>query len=90
MLPESRGRERGSAVLVVLAGDHQPELLHVGGVLGADKGPKSFSGYTPGSSCGAMAFPLLFLGAIVVGGQDRKSTRLNSSHSGESRMPSSA
>ena len=28
--------------------------------------------------------------AIVTGKQDRKSTRLNSSHSGESRMPSSA
>ena len=27
---------------------------------------------------------------VVVNSQDRKSTRLNSSHSGESRMPSSA
>ena len=27
---------------------------------------------------------------LEVGGEDRKSTRLNSSHSGESRMPSSA
>ena len=27
---------------------------------------------------------------IYVGGRDRKSTRLNSSHSGQSRMPSSA
>ena len=28
--------------------------------------------------------------AAVIGAEDRKSTRLNSSHSGESRMPSSA
>ena len=28
--------------------------------------------------------------AVVLVGRDRKSTRLNSSHSGESRMPSSA
>ena len=27
---------------------------------------------------------------VIVGGQDRKSTRLNSSHVSESRMPSSA
>ena len=30
------------------------------------------------------------LGEVPVGAVDRKSTRLNSSHSGESRMPSSA
>ena len=32
--------------------------------------------------------PMLFVGAAGIA--DRKSTRLNSSHSGESRMPSSA
>ena len=30
------------------------------------------------------------LGAVASESEDRKSTRLNSSHSGESRMPSSA
>ena len=30
------------------------------------------------------------LGVVRAGGQDRKSTRLNSSHSAKSRMPSSA
>ena len=33
---------------------------------------------------------MLLLGVGVLAGPDRKSTRLNSSHSGESRMPSSA
>ena len=35
-------------------------------------------------------FALPFIVMEYVGGEDRKSTRLNSSHSGESRMPSSA
>ena len=40
-------------------------------------------------------FPALFvlanmLSGPLLGTEDRKSTRLNSSHSGESRMPSSA
>ena len=33
---------------------------------------------------------VVWAGCLCVGGGDRKSTRLNSSHSGQSRMPSSA
>ena len=35
-------------------------------------------------------FILVYIDDILIYSQDRKSTRLNSSHSGESRMPSSA
>ena len=42
--------------------------------------------------CSAMGFVIASVSMPVFFkfGQDRKSTRLNSSHSGESRMPSSA
>ena len=36
------------------------------------------------------AIAVMLVAALVVGGTDRKSTRLNSSHVSESRMPSSA
>ena len=39
---------------------------------------------------GSLDIPFLAIGSMALAGIDRKSTRLNSSHSGESRMPSSA
>ena len=44
--------------------------------------------YAKLGKCEFWIHEVLFLGHII--NQDRKSTRLNSSHSGESRMPSSA
>ena len=46
----------------------------------------------PGNNCGGCGYPGCdgLAAAIAKGEADRKSTRLNSSHSAKSRMPSSA
>ena len=52
-------------------------------------GALAFAGYTPPYEA-TLTKNLRDGGAIIIAKTDRKSTRLNSSHSGESRMPSSA
>ena len=54
------------------------------------KQPLHFTFLTIGSRGDVQPYIALAKGLIADGHRDRKSTRLNSSHSGESRMPSSA
>ena len=57
---------------------------------GADPRLQAYSIEIPDCCLWEPEHPFLYRGAWSVGGVDRKSTRLNSSHSSVSRMPSSA
>ena len=60
-------------MLIVLAGDYRPELLHVGGVSGAhERRAKLLLRLRADRSCTVMAFPLLFLGPIVIEDEQRR------------------
>ena len=77
-----------------------PGMLFIifGSVTGVSIGSLFLGGMVPGILLGLAQMALVFFYAhnkklsvnIPAGERDRKSTRLNSSHSGESRMPSSA
>ena len=77
----------------VLGGEREVlEGLQIGTIELAISSTGPIGGFVP--EIYALDFPFLFKDSAsarrILDGPDRKSTRLNSSHSGESRMPSSA
>ena len=77
----------GPALARILAEDAQPELVVVG------IGPGPFTGLRVGIAAGiavGQARGIPVKGLLSQTAIDRKSTRLNSSHLSQSRMPSSA
>ena len=85
---QTGGSGAGTIAATALASFSQYPPPALSNVAGAN--PAQLPMYTATAAPVTLPPPQLTAATVSVGNGDRKSTRLNSSHSGESRMPSSA